>query len=136
MFSTYCRNTVVPLLLRVALAVVFVFHGMDLVGGETNEWGAGWNHRGHPPLPALGLGFLTRVAAVGIIVMMVGAIATVHWPHGFDSQKGGFEYNFVLIITSLCLVLTGPGSLSVDRFFRSPAARRQPDPAHSPGVVS
>lgn len=67
---------------------------------------------------ALAVGFLTRLAAVGIIVIMIGAIATVHWPHGFDITKGGFEYNFTLIVMCLCLVLGGPGPVAVDRFFR------------------
>lgn len=133
MFATSidCRNTLVPLLLRLALAGIFIFHGLDLVVGEGHQWGANWKHRGTVPAPlqlaiawgqllgglALGLGCLTRLAAAGIILMMVGAIATVHWPHGFDNQQGGFEYNFALISMSLCLVLGGPGPLAVDRFF-------------------
>lgn len=32
---------------------------------------------------ALMAGFLTRVTAVSYIVIMLGAIATVHWPHRF-----------------------------------------------------
>jgi hypothetical protein len=67
---------------------------------------------------ALALGFLTRLAAVGIIVIMLGAIARVHWPNGFDITKGGFEYNFAIIVMCLCLVLGGPGPLAVDRVFR------------------
>jgi len=151
MFTIYCQNTLVPLLLRLALAAVFLFHGLHHVGGEDNQWGASWNRApGALPAPlqiavawgellgglALALGFLTRLAAAGIILMMAGAIATVHWPHGFDNRVGGFEYNFVLLITSLCLVLGGPGPLAVDRFFRSKdRVREQPEHSHSPPVV-
>ena len=134
MFTGFCKNAIVPVLLRLALAAVFIFHGLDLVNGDGHEWGAHWyKGTGAPPSAlvqlavawgeliggiALALGFLTRLAAVGIIAIMAGAIATVHWPHGFDIQKDGFEYNFVLISMCLCLVLSGPGPFAVDRVFR------------------
>lgn len=133
MFSVLCKNTVVPILLRLGLAAIFIFHGLQMVSGEGTEWGARWNkHEGAPAAPvqlavawgeliggiALAVGFLTRLAAIGIIAIMVGAIATVHWPNGFDLLKGGYEYNFAIIIMCLCLVLGGPGPLAVDRFFR------------------
>jgi putative oxidoreductase len=133
MFTNFSKNVVVPLLLRLALAAIFIYHGLDLVGGPDNDWGAGWNKRPDaPPAPvqlavawgelvggiALALGFLTRLAALGIIAIMAGAIATVHWPNGFDIRKGGFEYNVAIIVMCLCLVLGGPGPLAVDRVFR------------------
>jgi putative oxidoreductase len=130
MFTTYCKNIVTPLLLRWMLAAIFIYHGQQLVGGEGHQWGANWN----PSLPAaaqlavawgqllggmaLALGFLTRLAALGIIVIMGGAIATVHWPHGFNIQQGGYEYNAAIIVLCLCLVLGGPGPIAVDRVFR------------------
>jgi putative oxidoreductase len=133
MFTQFCKGTLVPLLLRLALAAVFIFHGLALVGGPDHQWGAAWNRDpGAPPAPAqlavawgeliggiaLAMGFLTRLAAIGIIVIMIGAIATVHWPKGFDIRNGGFEYNSVIIIVCLCLVLGGPGPVAVDRLFR------------------
>lgn len=66
---------------------------------------------------ALAAGFLTRLAALGIIAIMAGAIAIVHGPHGFSLPKG-YEYNFALISMCLCLVLGGPGPFAVDRIFR------------------
>jgi putative oxidoreductase len=137
MLSVFSKNVLVPLLLRLTLATIFVFHGMHMVDPD-NDWGARW-HKGAdaPPAPvqlavawgqliggiALALGFLTRLAALGIIAIMVGAIAMVHWPHGFDirtnpEKGGGFEYNFAIIMMCICLVLGGPGPLAVDRFFR------------------
>jgi putative oxidoreductase len=130
MLTVVAKNTLNPLLLRLMLAAIFIFHGYALVGGEGHQWGANWN----PSLPvpaqvavawgqllggiAFALGFLTRLAALGIIVIMAGAIATVHWPHGFDVVKGGFEYNAAIIVMCLCLVLGGPGPLAIDRVFR------------------
>jgi putative oxidoreductase len=136
MFSLYCKNVAVPLLLRLALAVIFIYHGLDLVSPEK-----GWGTRSMPdqPVPvqvavawgellggiALGLGFLTRLAALGIIAIMAGAIATVHWPHGFSIQAHGYEYNFAIIVMCLCLILGGPGPFAVDRFFKL-RRRKQP----------
>jgi putative oxidoreductase len=139
MFSTFAKNTIVPLLLRLTLAAIFIFHGLDLVGGPDNEWGASWMKPEKMPDPskvppaavqlavawgqllggvAMVFGFLTRLAAVGLILIMAGAIALVHAPHGFDARHGGFEYNFAIIMMGLGLVLGGPGPLAVDRFFR------------------
>jgi putative oxidoreductase len=133
MFTLFCKNALVPVLLRFALAAVFIFHGLSLVSAEGNDWGARWmKSEGAPAAPvqiavawgqliggiALAVGFLTRLAAIGIIAIMAGAIAVVHWPHGFDIRQNGYEYNFVLIVICLCLVLGGPGPFAVDRFFR------------------
>jgi putative oxidoreductase len=132
MLTNFSKNMLIPLLLRLALAAIFIYHGLDLVGGAEKDWGASWDKRPDAPPAAaqlavawgqligglaLALGFLTRLAALGIIAIMVGAIARVHWPNGFDIRKGGFEYNFAIIIMCLCLVLSGPGPLALDRIF-------------------
>jgi putative oxidoreductase len=130
MFTSFSKNVLVPLLLRLALAAIFIYHGLDLVG---HEGGMNWAPR-EKEIPAaaqvavawgellggiaLALGLLTRVAAVGIIVLMLGAIATFHGTNEFDVTKGGFEYNFAIIVMALCLVLGGPGPIAVDRVFR------------------
>jgi putative oxidoreductase len=139
MFSTLIHYTINPLLLRLGLAAVFIYHGLTLVGGSEHDWGAHWNPGPDAPPGivqllvawgeliggvAIGAGFLTRLAALGIIAIMAGAIATVHWPNGFDITKGGFEYNVVLIIMCVCLVLGGPGPLAVDRYFRIKRERK------------
>jgi putative oxidoreductase len=139
MFTTFCKNVLSPLLLRLALAAIFIFHGLNLVGGPEKDWGANWMEGPNAqPAPvqlavawgqllggiALGAGFLTRLAALGIIGIMAGAIATVHWPHGFDITKHGYEYNFAIIAMCVCLVLGGPGPFAVDRVFRF--RRRKP----------
>jgi putative oxidoreductase len=132
-FSGFTKNVLIPLLLRLVLAAVFIFHGVDMVSGEGHELGANWMPRDHAqPAPvqlavawgeliggvALGVGFLTRLAALGIIALMAGAIATAHLPHGFDIRQGGYEYNVVIITICVCLVLGGPGPVAVDYFFR------------------
>src|SRR5262249_38444310 len=130
MYDTVAQRLVVPLLLRLALAVISIYHGWDLVGGEGHNWGTSWN----PSLPpvgqaavawgeligglALAVGFLTRLAAAGIAVIMIGAIATVHWPNGFDLRHGGFEYNFAILVMCAALIVGGGGTWGGDGLFR------------------
>jgi putative oxidoreductase len=67
------------------------------------------------------IGFLTRVAAFGILCNMIVAIWMVHWPNGFfmnwfGTQKGeGFEYHLLAIAICLALLISGGGKWSVDR---------------------
>ena len=67
------------------------------------------------------LGFLTRIAALGIGCVMVGAIFMVHLPNGFfmnwdGKQAGeGFEYHLLAIGMALALLLGGGGRASIDR---------------------
>jgi len=67
------------------------------------------------------LGLLTRPVALGVIAIMIGAIATVHAPNGFwmnwsGAQAGeGFEYHLLVIAMALVLLVSGGGSLSADR---------------------
>ena len=44
MFEALIKNSIAPLILRLCLAAVFIYHGMDLVG---KSWGTAWN----PELP-------------------------------------------------------------------------------------
>lgn len=46
MFEAFVKNTLAPLLLRLALAAIFIYHGLNLVGTEGNEWGAAWMNAG------------------------------------------------------------------------------------------
>ncbi|MDX6400118.1 MAG: putative oxidoreductase [Gaiellaceae bacterium] len=63
---------------------------------------------------AFAAGFLTPLAALGITTVMINAIAAVHWPNGFFSGKGGFEFNLTLLAAAVAVAATGPGRYSVD----------------------
>ena len=69
---------------------------------------------------ALIAGLLTRFTAASFIVIMLGAIATSHWPQGFfmnwfGKQQGeGFEYHLLVIGMSAALLIAGAGKWSVD----------------------
>jgi putative oxidoreductase len=61
------------------------------------------------------LGFLTRFWAAGLVIDMGVAIAKIHMPNGFFASKNGFELPLAFGVMALVILLTGPGSLSVDR---------------------
>ena len=57
------------------------------------------------------------------MIEMSVAVWMVHFPNGFflnwTNAQGaghGYEFNLVLIAALACLMLTGPGALSVDRW--------------------
>jgi putative oxidoreductase len=62
----------------------------------------------------LALGLLTPLAAFALVVVMLIAIATVHWEKGFWSTAGGYEFNLAIVAAALALAATGPGRLSLD----------------------
>ncbi|MFO1447061.1 MAG: DoxX family protein [Opitutaceae bacterium] len=70
------------------------------------------------------LGVATRVAAVGIASVMIGAVLTTHVPHGFfmnwfGQQKGeGFEFH--LLALGLCAInlVAGGGWGSIDSWWQ------------------
>jgi len=72
---------------------------------------------------SLGLiaGLLTRFTAVSFMVIMLGAIITVHLQNGFfmnwsGKQLGeGYEYHLLVIGIGLALLVTGAGMWSVDK---------------------
>ena len=129
------------LIVRVVLGVIFFGHGAQKMFG----WFGGHGLKGTigyfqqalriPPwltvLCALtecfgGLavlvGFLSRPAALGLIIVMLVAIERVHWPNGFfinwslQPQKGhGFEMNLALIAMAAAVFVGGGGAVSVDR---------------------
>lgn len=71
---------------------------------------------------ALGLivGLLGRVAALGVICVMVVAIYKVHRPHGFfmnwtGQQKGeGYEFHLLMIAMAVVVLIWGSGPISID----------------------
>ncbi|MFN7976869.1 MAG: DoxX family protein [Vicinamibacterales bacterium] len=69
---------------------------------------------------ALVTGLLSRVTALGIAAVMVGAVVTSHLPNGFfmnwtGGQAGeGFEYHLLALALALPIVFAGGGAASVD----------------------
>lgn len=69
---------------------------------------------------ALILGFGSRVWALGLLAIMMGAIFTTNIENGFfmnwfGNQSGeGYEYHLLVIIICVVIILTGSGKYSVD----------------------
>lgn len=62
---------------------------------------------------ALMIGLLTRLAALGLAIVMLGAIVLVRLEGGFFAPNGA-EFEIVLFIASLALVIGGAGAMSAD----------------------
>lgn len=128
------------LILRVILGVVFFAHGAQKVLG----WFGGYGLKGtvgyfknalHIPTPigyigafteflgglALIAGLETRLAGLGLVIMMLVATYKAHWKIGFFMNWGsqadrgeGFEYSLTLAVVTLALVVMGAGAYSLD----------------------
>src|SRR5262249_49167733 len=119
-------------LLRLGLAAIFIAHGVVKLGQQ------GGTDR-HPRLTAgtqlavawgevvcggaLLIGLLSRLAALGIIVIMVGAIVVqtgkldfINIEFRMDREiPTGCEYNFAIIIMCMAIIVLGSGLFSLDR---------------------
>ncbi len=81
---------------------------------------------------ALGLiaGFLTRISALGILAIMIGAVRMAHFPNGFfmnwsGTQAGeGYEYHILAAGLAVILLFTGGGRWSVDGALAGSKKRR------------
>lgn len=62
---------------------------------------------------ALVIGLLTRVAAFGLVVNMLGAIMIVHLANGFFLPMG-YEFVLTLLAAALAIAFAGAGSFAVD----------------------
>src|SRR5919198_381730 len=122
------------LLLRVVVGGTMAGHGAQKLLGWFDGPGLGGVRKmlgsfgfRWPALMALGLaltecagllfavGFLTPLAALGIAVVMLNAVALVHFKNGFWTGKGGYEFNLVLLTVAVAVSATGPGRFSIDR---------------------
>ncbi len=88
------------------------FEQLGLRPGKANAIAAGAAEAGGGALFAAGLA--TPLAASALTATMLTAIETVHAKNGPWLNKGGYEYNVVLIAAALLLVEAGPGKLSLD----------------------
>ncbi len=218
------RTTFIPLLLRLTLAAIFIYHGVTKITGPRNDWGTAWAnimweqeatvpqaavaeldkgmkrlqdeeaslkkageslqgtekedndkkleqnaakqfefqiaearikaaYAAATPLPealshpgvqlavawgelACGLamlfGLLTRLAALGLVVIMAGAIYIVTGAQGFSNAAGGgYEYNLAILAMCVVLLIKGSGPVSVDGWLESlrrKAAKQQQQP--------
>ena len=84
------------------------------------------------------IGFLSRIAAFGIVVNMLVAVFLVHLPNGFfmnwNGKKGGegFEFHILAIVIAATIMVRGAGALSLDHTLEwSGSMHRHPYPQPS-----
>lgn len=77
---------------------------------------------------ALAVGMLTRLAALGEIIIQLGAIVLITAPRGFQLHGGEFEYqlNLALIVMCVAVIILGPGHWSIDRELSLRRTRKRP----------
>lgn len=127
-------------LARIVLGLVFLPHGaqklLGLFGGHGFMGTMNYFMSTGLPAPfaflvimaeslgalALVLGLFGRFMAFGIAMVMAGAIAMVHFQHGFfmnwfGTQQGeGFEFHLLALGLALLVMFNGSGRFSLDRF--------------------
>jgi putative oxidoreductase len=134
------------LLFRFVIGSGFLLHGRRKLKHPTS-W---MQHEGTPPWPSAfqcfaatveflsGIGYLlglcSPLAAIGILIMMAGAVLTVHIPahHPFVDAPGGAsaETSVIYAAAAILLLLMGPGRYSIDQFWTSLAATAIAKTAH------
>jgi putative oxidoreductase len=63
-------------------------------------------------LLVLGLG--TRIIVLPLMILLIVAIATVHWSHGFEAGNNGFEIPLYYLLLLGVLLVSGGGKFSAD----------------------
>ncbi len=135
-YSSLNRSSVAPLVLRLVLGSLFIWHGIDkfdagleMVEGGFRMWGV--------PAPALAapvvavteivagaaliLGLLTRLASIALAVVLLGAL---FWAKDIFSDNGtgiisarpvpGYELDLAYLAGLIALMFIGPGRWSID----------------------
>ena len=113
------------LVLRIGVGVVFLVHG--------NAKRKFWQMQPSEQLPiqlltilrmlaiaepiaglAVMLGIFTRLASVGLCIVMLGAIRMKALQmHKKLNDDGGWGYDFILLASAIALVLSGPGQFAI-----------------------
>ena len=121
------------LIIRVVVGLTLATHGLNKIFGggkiagttgwfasmgmkmpKANAWLAALTEIGSGVF--LALGFLTPLAAAGLVAIMVVALITTHRKNGWFifNPGGGIEYVVVLAAVGIGLACAGPGEWSID----------------------
>jgi putative oxidoreductase len=121
---------IAPLILRIALGLVFLMHGYSKIFVQGHAGVTGFLGGLGFPMPSvfaailmygefiggalLIVGLLTHWVAKFDIVIMLTALFLVHWKNGFMVSNGGYEFVMLMIAAAVSLMITGAGKYSLD----------------------
>ena len=118
---------VAQILLRVALAIIFIYHGYPKLFTARAQWYAAFPKMGFPWYFALFsgsleffggcllvVGLFTRMVALLLAVEMAIALWWVHLPRGIFAV-GQYQLPLILCVAAFTLLVIGGGALSADR---------------------
>ncbi len=122
-----------PLVVRLALGIIFVWHGYDKVFSTGIPGVSGFLGSLSFPLPTLfayilaygeivaGLlliaGLMTHWASKFAVIVAVVAFFTVHMSNGFSIAGGGYEYIMLIFAAACSVMITGAGKYSLDEMW-------------------
>ncbi|MGC4933386.1 DoxX family protein [Gordonia sp. DT30] len=133
-------RSIALLIARVILGFIFIMHGWQKLHtngiGATKDFftsvGAPW-----PEFSAyyatwvefvggilLILGLALPLVSILLIIDMIGAIATVHWDHGFWNPDNGYEFPLALIAGLLAVGFANAGAYAADHYLPRPRRTR------------
>jgi len=115
-------NDVVFMGLRLAIGVIFIVHGISKFNPGFSDF---LSNIGLPPemqipialaelVPGimLTIGVLSRLSASLLCIIMLGAIFHVKGAQSLTGETG-VEFELILLATSLVIMITGPGRISL-----------------------
>lgn len=123
------------LIMRIACSMPFLYHGSAILfgafGGPGPQNFAAFMHQPVVVGYLVGLaqfagglailfGAFLRIGTVCVMIVMLGAISLVHFPHGYDIGHNGMEFALTEFLLSAGLLFAGPGKYSLASLLPGP----------------
>ncbi len=105
------------LALRIAIAAIFLVHGPKKLSGSMGSFMTFIGVAETAGGTAVLLGFLTELAALGLGIIMAGAIykKITEWHVPFTAMdKSGWEFDLLILAGCIVLLTVGSGSYGID----------------------
>ena len=113
---------------RAVIGAIFIVHSIKKFDPSWQEW---LISIGLPPELQLPIalaeliggilligGVLTRITGVVFSVILLGAIFHVRWENGFFVSAGGWEFDLILLASTLLIIAVGPGRFAIANFIK------------------
>jgi putative oxidoreductase len=127
-FSKNKLHDIAHMGLRASIGVIFIVHGFGKFG---NSGFGGWiSSMGIPaemqipialaefiPGILLLIGVLTRLSGLLLSIVMLGAIFLVKGASNLTGD-GGYEFDLILLATSIVIIASGPGRISISHLIK------------------